>query len=69
MNSTIYKKQYAYIKKHFGETHADNANYGWSVTDDCYMTKVYLSPTKPCFIYTIHDNETDQLETFTYAEE
>ena len=66
MNSTIYKKQYAYIKKHFGKTHADKANYGWCVTDDCYMTKIYTSP-KSSYIYTIIEN--DKMEILDYAQE
>ena len=63
----IYKKQYAYIKKHFGEKSAKYANYGWVVDGNCYMTKVYTSP--PSFVYTIFSKETDKMETFTYKDE
>ena len=34
-----------FVLKKFGKERADCANYGWSVTDDAFCTKVYGNPT------------------------
>ena len=42
--SKFYKTQYNFIKKRFGEKHAETANYGWSSDEKSYMTKIYTNP-------------------------
>jgi len=63
MNS-FYPSQYKFIVKKFGQTLADNANYGWVTSDDAYLTKVYTYP--PTIVETSRDFYTNKLTHTTH---
>ena len=55
-----YKSHRKFIEKHFGVEAADGANYGWSVSEDAYMTKIYTIPYRS-YVMTYRDSETNRL--------
>lgn len=57
-----YKSHRTFIEKNFGKTSADRANYGWCVTEDNYISKVYSNPVK--YVVSYKDEDTNRLKHY-----
>lgn len=54
-----YKSHRKFIEKHFGLREANRANYGWSVSEDSYISKIYTKTIN--YVVTYRNPETNRL--------